>query len=232
MISTAKPTKARIQLTASWPPGPRARPRSGAPRRRPRTATRTSARGGAGSCSSVPSITAGMPRKPRRPLRNACTATSLAALRTHGAVPPARAAREGEAQARERVEVGRLEGQRAHLGEVEHRHRHVDALGVVQRVGDRDAHVGMAQVRQRRAVAQRDERVDDRLRVHDDVDAVVRRAEQVVRLDHLEALVHQRRRVDRDLAAHRPGRVAQRLLDRDVLERRRASGRGTGRRRR
>ena len=58
----------------------------------------------------------------------------------------------------------------------------------------------------------------DRLRVHDDVDAVVGRAEQVVGLDHLEALVHQRRRVDRDLAAHRPRRVPQRLLDRDVLE--------------
>ncbi len=49
--------------------------------------------------------------------------------------------------------------------------------------------------------------VDDRLRVHDDVDPVVRRAEEVVGLDHLEALVHQRRRVDRDLAAHRPRRV-------------------------
>ena len=91
---------------------------------------------------------------------------------------------------------------------------------------------GMPEVRERRAVAQRHERVDDRLRVHDDVDAVVRRAEQVVRLDHLEALVHQRRRVDRDLAAHRPGRVPQRLLDGDGLElgaraaAERAAGRG------
>ena len=30
--------------------------------------------------------------KPSRPLRNACTATSLAALSTHGPVPPAAAA--------------------------------------------------------------------------------------------------------------------------------------------
>ena len=60
--------------------------------------------------------------------------------------------------------------------------------------------------------------MDDRLRVHDDVDAVVGRAEQVVRLDHLEALVHQRRRVDRDLAAHRPRGVLERVLDADVLE--------------
>ena len=60
--------------------------------------------------------------------------------------------------------------------------------------------------------------MDDRLRVHDDVDALVRRPEQVVGLDQLEALVHQRRRVDRDLAAHRPGRVLERLLDGDLLE--------------
>ena len=35
-------------------------------------------------------------------------------------------------------------------------------------------------------------------------------------LDHLEALVHQRRRVDRDLRPHRPGRVRERLLGRDA----------------
>ena len=43
-------------------------------------------------------------------------------------------------------------------------------------------------------------------------------AEQVVGLDDLQALVHERRRVDRDLAAHVPRRVLQRVLDADVLE--------------
>ena len=60
--------------------------------------------------------------------------------------------------------------------------------------------------------------MDDRLRVDDDVDLVVAETEQMVSLDQLEALVHERRRVDRDLAAHVPGRVAQRLLDGDALE--------------
>ena len=112
-------------------------------------------------------------------------------------------------------------------------HRHVDALRMVQRVGDRHAHVRDGRGGRASAPSQScDERVDDRLRVHDDVDPVVRRAEQVVGLDHLEALVHQRRRVDRDLAAHRPGRVLERLLDRHVVAARPARGRGTGRRRR
>src|SRR4051794_3499191 len=76
----------------------------------------------------------------------------------------------------------------------------------------------MAEMRERRAVDERDESVDDRLRVHDDVDRVVRRAEEMVRLDDLESLVHQRGRVDGDLAAHRPCRMLERLLDGDVLE--------------
>ena len=124
----------------------------------------------------------------------------------------------GDAHAAERLLVDGLERQAAELDQVERPDGDVDALGVVQRVGDRHAHVRVAEMRERGAVAQLDQAVDDRLRVHDDVDLLVRRAEQVVGLDQLEPLVHQRRRVDRDLAAHRPRRVGERLLDRDVLE--------------
>ena len=62
-----------------------------------------------------------------------------------------------------------------------------------------------------RAVAELDHRVDDRLGVDDHVDGVIGDAEQLVGLDHLEALVHQGGGVDGDLRAHRPGRVDQRL---------------------
>jgi hypothetical protein len=63
-----------------------------------------------------------------------------------------------------------------------------------------------------------DERVDDALAVHDDLDAVHRDVEQPVRFDHLEALVHERGRVDGDLAAHIPRRVTQRVTGCHVLE--------------
>ena len=52
--------------------------------------------------------------------------------------------------------------------------------------------------------------------MHDDLDLVVGRAEQFVGLDDLEALVHQRAGVDRDLRPHLPRRMSQRLFDADV----------------
>ena len=52
-------------------------------------------------------------------------------------------------------------------------HRDVGALGIVQRVGDRHAHVGVPEVGERGAVVEVDQRVHDRLRVHDYADALV-----------------------------------------------------------
>ena len=129
----------------------------------------------------------------------------------------------GQAQAGKCVEVDRLEGELAHSCEVE-RNDGAGTLGEshavpsVQRIGDRDAHAGRTEMGEHGAVSELHETVDDRLRMHDDVDALVGRAEEVVGLHDLEALVHQGRRVDRDLAAHRPGRVGERLLDGHVLE--------------
>ena len=58
---------------------------------------------------------------------------------------------------------------------------------------------------------------------------LVRDAEEEVRLDQLEALVGERRRVDRDLRPHAPGRVRERVLDRRRRRDRPACGRGTAR---
>jgi hypothetical protein len=51
-----------------------------------------------------------------------------------------------------------------------------------------------------------------------DLDAVVRHAEQQVRLDHLEALVHESRRVGRDHEPHVPGGMRERLAGGDLLQ--------------
>ncbi len=59
------------------------------------------------------------------------------------------------------------------------------------------------------AVDEPDGGVDDALRVDDHLDRLVRDIVQPVRFDDLQALVRERRRVDGDLVAHRPGRVTQ-----------------------
>ena len=48
---------------------------------------------------------------------------------------------------------------------------------ICQRERDGDPHVGKPDVRQQGAVTEADERVDDRRRVHDDLDRLVRDAE-------------------------------------------------------
>ena len=90
--------------------------------------------------------------------------------------------------------------------------------GYVECVGDRHAHVGVPEVRDRGAVAEADEAVHDRRRVDDHLDPLVRQAEEIVRLDHLEPLVGESGGVDGDLRAHRPGRMREGLLGRDVRE--------------
>ena len=142
-------------------------------------------------------------------------------------MPPADAGLTRQPQAGERIGVRLLE-RRATPSAARSRCSTGRSIrsGSVEGVGDRHPHVRVAEMGQGRAVDEVDQRVDQRLRVDDDVDPLVRHPEQMVGLDQLEALVHQRRRVDRDLAAHLPGRMRERLLAGD--RRRGRCGRGTG----
>ena len=124
----------------------------------------------------------------------------------------------GEREAGERLQVRRAELQDHPGGEVERLDGRRGTLRVRQRVGDRHAHVGVAEMRQRGAVPEAHHGVHDGGRVDDDLDPVVREVEEEVRLDQLEPLVHERRRVDRDLRAHAPGRMRERVGRLDVGE--------------
>ena len=84
-------------------------------------------------------------------------------------------------------------------------------FGIAQRVLDRQAHVGVAQLRHHRSIRELHERVHNALRVDYDVYLRIRQRKQPVRLDDLQALIEQRGRVYGDLGAHRPRRVPQGL---------------------
>ena len=154
----------------------------------------------------------GMPAKSSVPARKRATATSSAAMSAAEARGPSRPASRAIRSAGKRVSSGRAEVEPAGGDEVGGGRRRRPAVRVGQRVLDGKSHVGGAELGLQRAVDEPDGRVDDALRVDDDLDGVVVDIVQPVRLDDLQALVGEGRRVDRDLGAHRPGRVAQGLL--------------------
>src|SRR5262249_26496885 len=98
----------------------------------------------------------------------------------------------GEAQERKALEIGSLELERQPGLEVEPWNRRRRPLRVAEGERDRDAHVRVAEVRECSPVAKADDRVDDRRRMDDDLDALVREPEQEVCLDELEPLVGER----------------------------------------
>ena len=124
----------------------------------------------------------------------------------------------GQGEAAERLGVGSGELERTEPGEIERFDRGIPAFGIAQRVLDGYAHVGRAEVRFDRAVGELHHGMDGALRLHDDADAVVGHVEQVVRLDDLEALVHERGRIDRDLRPHVPRGMGERLRGRDFAQ--------------
>ena len=145
-----------------------------------------------------------------------CDLVGGAESRRSAAAGPAR--RIGEAEARESLEIRGLEGERPEAGPIDGTEGLVEPVRRAERQTDREPHVGLRQLGDGRAVRELDHPVHDGLGVHDDVDTVEVDAEQLVRLDDLQALVHERRRVDGDLGAHGPRRVLQRVGDGDALE--------------
>ena len=176
-----------------------------------------------------PRAGAGCSAKSSVPSRNRATATSSAAMSAAVARGPARPASRAMRSAGKRASSGARKSSRPAATRSGGGGRRRAAVGIGQGVLDRKSHVGGAQLGLQGAVDEPDGRVDDALRVDDHLDRVVADIVQPVRLDDLQALVGERRRVDRDLGAHRPGRVAERLLRGDRGERLGRPRRGTAR---
>ena len=145
-----------------------------------------------------------------RPRGSGATATSSALMSAAVARGPARPAVAGDARAPgsaprrgpRRSIRGAPAGRAAAPGPAMRR-------GPRQGVLDGDAHVRESELSLEGAVDELDERVDEALGVDEDVDPLVGDIVQPARLDDLQALVHERRGIDGDLGAHRPGRVRQ-----------------------
>jgi hypothetical protein len=109
------------------------------------------------------------------------------------------------------AQVGGVEFQRRDLRQVDARHRQVAPFGPVQRIADGVAHVGRAQMRHQRPVAETDQRVHDGLGMDHGLDLLGWDAEELLGFNQLHGLVEHRRAVDRDALAHVPVRMRARV---------------------
>src|ERR1051326_2216438 len=137
----------------------------------------------------------------------------------HGRHRAARRERlEGERERGVALFLDRQKIELAQLGQLEARPSRLEPARIRERVSDRDPHIGNAELRDHRSVAVTDHRMDDALRMNNDVDPRRFEAEKPARLDDFEPFVHHGRRIDGDLRPHFPVRVFERLLDRDPVE--------------
>jgi hypothetical protein len=93
-----------------------------------------------------------------------------------------------EPKSRETTEIRRLKGQLADAGQIKLRGRTDDAIGPSEAVRDRGAHIGRSQLRHNRTIGKFDHTVDDRLRMHQNVDLIGRQRKQVGGLDDFKPL--------------------------------------------
>ena len=161
-------------------------------------------------------MTAGISPKFNCLSRNACTAISSAAFRLAQLSPPSRAAscawrRQGKragSGARKSSRADRTRSRKSTPAAMRCGQASACAIGTRMSGADSCASTEPSTIL--------DQRMHDALRVHHDVDITRRHAEQHAGLDELEALIHEGRRVDRDLAAHVPARVRAGLCRRGM----------------
>ena len=75
-------------------------------------------------------------------------------------------------------------------------------------------HTRQARLHFERTIDKLDHRVNDTLRVNNYVDTFIWNSKEPMRLQYLQAFIHQRRRVYRNLGTHTPCRMCKGLLHR------------------
>ena len=214
-------TRSNAYPTCNLLPGPSGRARS------------SRSNDGLGSkswCSKTPRQAGTISVNVSSPLKNPATAASLAAFSTAPVVPPRPSRFASQLQGRKTIQVGGLESSRKDGSNQLGGDSPAAASGQVQRILNRQLHIGRTELCNHRAIDELDQRMHDRLRMdHTAIWSTSRSNSQRASMIS-KRLVHHRGRIDRDLRSHVPGGMGQGFGDRHFGQSVRACGGGTARR--
>jgi hypothetical protein len=154
----------------------------------------------------------GDPAERRRPVQKGRDRHFVGRVEHCGRRPGGASGGHAHVEGPKHLPADRLERERPRRNRIEPAHPGVgETRRMGERVQNRELHGGKPELRDHAAVAELHEGVDDALGVDHHLERVVGKPEQIVGLDQLERLVHQRRAVHGDLLSHAPGGVAQSL---------------------
>ena len=198
---------------------PQARRYNAASLRAQRSASRMRGRSGCSTtaCRDMTRATSSLIcGKLMRRLMKASTATSLAAFKTAGNVPPISPARRASSRAGKRSGSGSSKVSCAEFGQVGLHAVAGHAVGIGQRVLNRQAHVRRGHLRQHRAVHKFNHGMHHALRMNHHLDTRPISMSKSQRASIISRpLLKRRGRINGDFPAHDPGRMLERALDGD-----------------
>lgn len=154
-------------------------------------------------------------QKVQLPGEECCNRDLIRGVQHRGRGAAALASQTGKPHSRENVFVDRFEGPFGRRGPIAPGSDVRNPIRPGEGQCNRQSHIWRTCLRQGGAIGELNHRVHDRLRMHDDIDAVDGDIEEEVRLDHLESLIHHRCGVDGHQRPHVPRWMSQGLVGGD-----------------
>ena len=117
-----------------------------------------------------------------------------------------------QTEAGETLLIGSLEVQAGDCHQIQWRHSSIDTIGPCKAIGNWGPHIWIAHLRQHRAIQVLDHRVDNTLGMNHHLHSLRLQVKNPTRFNKFQALVHQGRRINRNLAPHGPIGMSTRLV--------------------
>ena len=160
-----------------------------------------------------------MSRKPMAPFRNSFDGHLVGAVHDRAKIAASFSRIIRRSEQRPARKAGSLKVQLCAAQQIQRlRVFHLQPVRIAQRILDRQPHVRGAHLRDDGMILILHHRMNDALPVDDHIDLLIRKIEEMMRLDDFKTFVHHGRAVDGDAPAHVPVRMVKRFLHADIVQ--------------